>query len=466
MHKSITNFICLFLLCFVHAEVKSDSESAFSRNYEILFQEAPLRVEEITDSDCLTVRVYDPADSVLAPLGSPFMEIEITFNEEGAIEAADLSEIGRTDSLNGAQLIEIVKYLQLYYCIPKIEVIDLAMTLPCPLNGFLCHDEALHPLSLITIYLSGKGFYERGGAIPIPTDGRGEAYRTAADFIYLGLRIDHFVKDLQSIQGLFPKASILTNFIEKAVIATQSSTTDRLSELFQRVRTQSNQDKAAHQMWHEMLNRFVGMEDHFLLEFSDYVLTHQANYPKAVSYFCAHAVVDYVDQAISMFEDEDLGLEFNSNQEKREYFFDHQKEVLELIGDLVKRNEDNEEDKGILDLTYQYRINHQTLLNTMKIYMPDIDHLRKIYQNAKSFLKAERIDNNEEGCDDDSDEDEMLLGNEKLWIELADWIKDASATEENPEGYLYLMWHAARRMIKNLNIFEFIHPDYNGSSLF
>ena len=104
MHKSIINFICLFLLCFVHAEVKSDSERAFSRNYEILFQEAPLRVEEITESDCLTVRVYDPADSVLAPLGSPFMEIEITFNEEGAIKAADLSEIGRTDSLNGAHL--------------------------------------------------------------------------------------------------------------------------------------------------------------------------------------------------------------------------------------------------------------------------------------------------------------------------------------------------------------------------
>lgn len=468
MYKSIINCVCLFLFCFTQVEALPKQE-VFQE--EILFQEVPLLIK----GKMLTIYVYNPADSLLGPLQIPFMEIEIQFDDTGAIKEAELSELGRTEGLNGSQLIELVKYLQIYYGIPKIEVTDVSHTLSCPMEGILCHHEAIHRLSPITVYLSGKSYYERGGAVPLPRDGEEVAYRTAADFLYQGLRIDQFIKDLQSVQGIFPKASALANFIQEAVVVTRSSDTDRISELFTRVRAEANQNASSHQMWHAMLDRLVGMEGNFLLEFSNEVLASQEVYPEVVRHFCAHSILEYVDEIIRMngFPND---LKLNSTEAKREYFFDHQKEFYEAVLSRIDQgqnayeddeededDDDDDEEESILDATWKYRSDKEILKNNMKKQFVYFAGLREAYGKAKGYWQVlnpvDDRDSEDEDSDDSDDDDYFRELDNEQWIELAQWIKVASVVD-GPKGQVYLMWQVANRIILHLNLFEFIHPNY------
>jgi hypothetical protein len=422
---------CLFIFLLLCVHLEAVSKKLFNQR-ELIFQGVPLVIEEIGQSnDVLTIRVFDPADSVLAPQKIPFMKIEVGYDPE-------LSEMARTDSLNGSQLIELVKYLQAEYGIPRLEVTDLACTLPCKMDGVLCSHEMIHSLSSITVYLSGKGFYERGGAVPLRVDGRGRAYLAATKFLHQTLRVNQLMQDLHSVGETILKASALEEFIHRVIIETDSKETDRISEVFERVRAQANRDVESHDLWHQLLNRFVGREDHCLLELSNEILSDKDNHHDVLKRFCAYAILQYVDYAMYLNgfpQDPSL----KRDDAKREYYFDHQLEVLQSAFESFEIEQDNDDDEqGVLDATYRYRLDQEAMKNGMKIYFPYIPNLREIYYRAKAYEKEFQDENMEE------------ISN---WIELAEWIEKA---DDGNSGYLCLKWYAAREIIRKFNIFEFI----------
>lgn len=453
LKKSFRYFICLFLICFAYADVFAKDNSSDQKM--IHFQEVPLFIKETRDEMELKIYVYDPADSALAPQELPFMNIEINYNEDGTIDDAELAELGRTDSFNGAQLIELVKYMQVLYGIPRLELTDAAQTLLCPKDGDLCQHEAIHKLSNIMVYLFGKGFYERGGALPHAEDDQNKVYKIATKHLHQTLRVDQFVKDLRAFGEITPKAANLADFIQKVVVATGSSETDLISEVFTRVRAQSNKDKAAHILWHQLLNRLVGMQDHFSLELSDYILSHHEQHPDAINQYCATTIMNYVNFTICLNESyiEDI-------ETIREYFFDHQLEFLEAkLNDYLDDDEDEDDDDdddddednfSILAATFASRLNKEVLRNTFNLETVYIPNLREMYNRANAY--QDRFQN-----DSSDDYSENLYGDR--WMDLAQWIEDPSA-DEGKVGYVCLKWYVAKSIIDWFNIFEFIHPDH------
>lgn len=105
------------------------------------------------------IRCFDPLDAEFDNEGVPFLTLEITGDGE-------ILEMGRTSNFSGKRIVALARALQKEHGVKRLKLTDRALTPPCDWDGKWCCDEALMHVSLVSVFVHGKSYYETLGAIP------------------------------------------------------------------------------------------------------------------------------------------------------------------------------------------------------------------------------------------------------------------------------------------------------------
>ena len=436
---------------FLFAEREISSEGSARKEYLVEFQGVPLLVKEkVNDWGTRKFRVYDPADQVLYPKGLPFLKMEI-WGED--VEIGELSQIARTDSLRGYQSIEFVKQWQKKHQLKKVYVLDGATTLACPKEGVLCQDRALLPLSQITRLVHGKGFYEKAGAEPDCDQDERACYETTCRFIHQFVCASDLINDLRRLEDLGVESGPTLKLLNRCIQLTKSAETDRISDIYRRLYSHSNDNAEMHGVYHDFLDTIVSFRDSAWVDVLGHMLSHKDQHDVEILRMSCREFFERIDELIEDAED----LEVNIGQpnvdahidpkgeQRKRFFLNH---MPELVDELAKRwTVIDEEELSLVGKSIVLRSSLKSQHKLIKYaFIGFSDRFEEVFRAAEELVNSHP-------------QPTLTLPEEGIQRTSCQYLRDKFmhymlTDEERPAGELYLLWQLAKHL--NLEVCGFV----------